>query len=225
MTTFFEEKKKRERKSKKIILQVDLKEVEEKFNLPFSDKKVSLLNVLKTSDNLNNQQILSDKRKMKNIFIHSVDLCLNPLPEKTDIWCYWCKHPFNCQPIGCPIKYYIDENLNENIYEIYNIFCGFYCLMAHIKFVKKYIIDEDIYRESDTLINQMYYDIYGYFPLNNELTCAPDWKLLKSFGGSMEIEDFRKCNENVCITTTNSRVRPFPIMISSTEIFQKTCIF
>lgn len=222
--SFFEEKKKRDRKRKQIILRVKYDEVENELNLPPSEKKSSLSSSSMTLD-VSQTQYLTDKRKMKNIFIHSVDLCLKPLPEKTDIWCYWCKHPFQGRPIGCPVKCYLNEHTNENIYETYDIFCGFNCLMSHIVYVHKHNIDTDIYRESDTLVKQMYFDIYDNFPSDNDIRCAPDWKLLKSFGGPMEIEEFRKSNENVCITSTNMRVRPFPIMISSTDMFQKSCVF
>lgn len=222
--SFFEEKKKRERKKKPIVLRVKYDEVEKEFGLtPSQVEKKSSFSASGTKDVLQ-QQTLSDKRKLKNIFVQSMDLCLTNLPEKTDIHCYWDKHAFDSHPIGCPIKYYINKN-GENVYETFKIFCGFNCLAAHIDFVKKYGIDDHIYKESDTLILQMYMDIYDTPPPKGFIKPAHDWSLLKAFGGQYEIDDFRKCNDSVCITSTHMRVRPFPTMISSAEMFDKKCVF
>lgn len=229
MPSFFEEKQKKTRKrtKKPIFLKVDYETVEKQFNLPQTqiENKSSSKNNIPSIDVRNIfQDKLSDKRKAKELFIQSNDLCGNILKESTDIWCYWCKHPFKTRPFGCPIKYFMNQN-GEGVYETYKIFCGLSCCMAHINYVKKYNIDEHIYRESDTLIIQMYMDIYDAPPPKGVIMASPDWTLLKVFGGPYEIEEFRKCNENFCITTTNMRIRPFPQMISSTDIFEKRCVF
>lgn len=226
--SFFEVKQKRERKKKQIVLRVNYEDVEKKFGLTptqLVDKKThsNLTSISNTADVVS-QQTLSDKRKSKNIFVHSVDLCLNPMPEKTGLCCYWCKHTFELRPIGCPIKMYINDN-GETVYETYKIFCGFSCLFAHIKFVKKYNIDEHIYKESDVLMYQMFLDIYERLPTQNEITEAPDWQLLKEYGGPYTIDDFRKLNDSLYISSTNMRVRPFPIMICSSDIYEKRCVF
>ena len=224
--SFFEEKKKRERKKKPIVLRVNFAEVEKEYGLSQSqiEKKSTVTAISSTNKDIFQQQTLSDKRKLKNIFILSMEMNLKPLLDKTNIWCFWCKHPFEHKPLGCPVKHYLNEQ-GESVYETYKIFCGFSCMKAHLTFVKKYGIDEHIYRESDTLMNQMYIDIYDEPPHRGEINASPDWQTLKVFGGQYEIEEFRKLNENVCISSTNIRMRIFPSMISSTDIFEKRCIF
>lgn len=220
--SFFAEKTKRERKKKPIVLRVDFSKVEKEFDLPQSqlEKKTTVTAASTINKDIFNQQTLSDKRKLKNIFILSLDLNLKPLPDKTNIHCFWCKHQFENNPLGCPVKHYLNDN-GESIYEVYKIVCSFPCMKAHLNFVKKYNIDEHIYRESDTLINQMYIDIYDEPPYKGEINPAPDWESLKMFGGQYEIEEFRKLNENLCITSTNIRNRVLPTMIATTSVYQK----
>lgn len=227
--SFFEEKKKREVKKKSVFFTVDINDVEKHFNLPQTQiEKKSSLQLLATSqrDSSKNQTI-SDKRKSKNLFVQSITLCLNKLPDSTDIHCYWDGHSFKGKPIGCPVRYYkrMGPNGEEDVYETVKIFCGVNCCNAHIYFCQKYNIDPDLYRESHTLLIQLYADIYGDYPPKGEIPCAPDKDLLSTNGGPMDIEKYRKSNENMRITSTNIRVRPFPTMISSSEIYQKECIF
>ena len=47
-------------------------------------------------------------------------------PTKTNIYCYWCCHPFNNIPCGIPEKY-----VNGKFYLI-DCFCSFNCTASHI---------------------------------------------------------------------------------------------
>jgi hypothetical protein len=105
-------------------------------------------------------------------------------------------------------KYFMKENLTKNkllhvlgikqeyieikpieteYYLTDGIFCSFNCIIA--------FIDENshdfLYNESKMLTFNMYKDT-----LNKEtkkIKPAPHWRLLKSFGGSLSIEEFRNC--------------------------------
>ena len=43
--------------------------------------------------------------KNDNCLITMLDLLNGPLPLKTDISCFWCKHSFQTRPLGCPVKF------------------------------------------------------------------------------------------------------------------------
>lgn len=40
------------------------------------------------------------------------------LPEKTDISCFWCHHPFETKPLGCPIQYLPNRVVKDYYSEI-----------------------------------------------------------------------------------------------------------
>lgn len=230
MASFFEEfskkKDKKDRKKKNLVLNVDISAVEKQYGLPASriEKKTKEEQPHTHQPDTFQQSTLSGAKKTRTLFIQSVDGNLKPLENKTDIWCYWCVHPFASHPIGCPIKHYLNEN-GDSVYETVNVFCDFACMQAHINFVKKYNIDDHLYKESLTLAIQMYIDVFGIMPPKGVISAANDKKLLKVFGGTYEIDDFRKLNESFAISATNIRTRMFPPMITSSEIFEKHCVF
>jgi hypothetical protein len=60
-----------------------------------------------------------DESKKQHIYTLSmIDLLGNELPKKTCINCYWCRHQFSSQPIGCPIKYVPSEMIKTYFSEI-----------------------------------------------------------------------------------------------------------
>ena len=129
--------------------------------------------------------------------------------------CFWCRHSFTTQPLGCPInyvskratkKYYshisrvtytIHENIVKNIqsplitfdtpyYITDGVFCSFNCIVA-------YIIDNKrnkLYDNSDMLIRKMYFEITNSKIFN--IDAAPHWRTLLVYGGDKTIEAFRK---------------------------------
>jgi hypothetical protein len=118
--------------------------------------------------------------------------------------------------IGCPIryipgyvertltssltkeKYSIKENVSQGLvlhnekvtsdyYETDGVFCSYQCCLA-------YIIDNKhnpVYALSRTLLLNIWTSIS-----DNQLFPAPPWKMLKEYGGSLSIEEFRARNLN-----------------------------
>lgn len=76
------------------------------------------------------------------------------LPEKTDIPCFWCHHPFTTKPLGCPIQYvphrvvkdYYSEITKDNYTLRESITCS-QKLQNHNHFVKHHmnLFDRDYY--------------------------------------------------------------------------------
>ncbi len=145
------------------------------------------------------------------------------MPSRTEINCFWCKHQFSSQPIGCPIKYipsemiktYFSEitrdnytirenitnnkrkriqkmksskcNINiikKNFYITDGIFCSFNCCLAFILDNKK----NNLYYHSENLLSQFYEKCFQH---KCNIVSAPHWRLLKTYGGELSIEEFR----------------------------------
>jgi len=145
-------------------------------------------------------------------------------PTKTDKSCFWCRHSFTTNPLGCPIKYinnrieksyishitkdkyYMKENITKtkllntlNIklegYDIKQcekeyyltdgIFCSFNCIVAFVNDNSH----NNFYNESKMLLNIMYNEINDKKP--TKIKPAPHWRLLKDYGGTLTIDEFR----------------------------------
>jgi hypothetical protein len=133
------------------------------------------------------------------------------LPDRTDIWCGHCHHPFNTSPIGIPIQYVkrkidkeqLDDSkiTGENDYFLtYGIFCSFPCCLA---FLKDYS-HKSIFRNSKSLLYSLYYKLYN---IELDVKSAPSWECLKVHGGNLTIEEFRQnfCTCNYIITPNIKR--------------------
>jgi hypothetical protein len=118
-------------------------------------------------------------------------------------------------------KYYMKENITKNklekilqikqdnitvtsvesdYYLTDGIFCSFNCILA---FINDQSFD-NFYSESKMLLHTMYKTIVG--KEIKKITPAPHWRLLKVFGGTFSIEEFRDCFNLVEFENYNSRV-------------------
>lgn len=108
----------------------------------------------------------------------------NTWPTSTSIYCWWCCHPFEGAPCALPYKY------NESIFDVYGVFCSPECAAA-------YNFDnyegEDIW-ERYSLLNFLYRKIYN--DKNIKIKLAAPRQVLKIFGGTLSIKDFRSQNSN-----------------------------
>ena len=78
------------------------------------------------------------------------------------------------------IKFQTEYN---NYYETDGIFCGFSCCLAYIRENKK----NPIYLDSEHLLRKIYYDFFK----STDIICSPHWRILKEYGGTVTIEEFR----------------------------------
>jgi hypothetical protein len=127
---------------------------------------------------------------------------LNP---SSVLHCFWCRHPIFSKSIGCPLSlrpntvtkqytshingndYCIREQLRDEatqqLYETDGSFCSFECCYAFIQDHK----GDPLYSQSETLLRKIYYQQVQ----SMDLQCAPHWRLLSEYGGTMSIEEFR----------------------------------
>ena len=136
-------------------------------------------------------------------------------------WCrhFFVTHPIGCpvKYVNSTIeksyishitkdRYYMRENLtNEKMNAVLNeqipnisilpikndyyltdgIFCSFNCVLAFIKDNNHDLF----YKDSYSLLHSMYYHFTSTY---SKITAAPHWRLLKTYGGQLTIDEFRK---------------------------------
>lgn len=109
---------------------------------------------------------------------------------KTDISCWWCCHQFNTFPVCAPIKY-------ESKYDIFKVkgcFCSFNC-------VKSYLYSTKVTDHS--LVSFLQKRILGKHMKTKQ---APPKEILKKFGGSIGIEEYRESFNT--LTEYNQNIYP-----------------
>jgi hypothetical protein len=148
---------------------------------------------------------------------HTCQLSIVNLNSTQIYHCFWDHHPIEKEKFTCPIKYiptyvtkhyysYTSKNNflikervkyhkdyeyeivlnNEGYYECEGVFCSWECIIAYIK-------DNwhnPKYNQSLMLVGKIYEEQTGqkYLKINP----APHWRLLKVYGGSLAIKEFRK---------------------------------
>lgn len=108
-------------------------------------------------------------------------------PLNTTISCWWCRDTFSGIPCSIP------EYLEDDTFYCIGCFCSFSCALAYLN-----DRNEADLSNKQILLQQMCCKLNGHqLDLNN---IAPDWRLLKQYGGILSIEEFR----NGTITINNS---------------------
>jgi hypothetical protein len=224
--------KKKPRKTKFTFLLKNIcpEEIDTLYNISIQDNfkqnpknitKIDNLSII--SEEQTTFSYLDEFKKQHICAISMVDHVGKELPKKTNMHCFWCRHQFSSQPIGCPIdyvqseiiktyfseitkdKYVIRQNINQNkikrlqninkdnfnlkiinndFYITDGVFCSFNCCLAFIKENKK----NSLYNQSENLLSVIY---QNYFNINCNIVPAPSWRLLKTYGGDLTIEEFR----------------------------------
>ena len=105
------------------------------------------------------------------------------LPEKTEIACFWCCHSFTSAPVAIP------SHILDEVWHMYGNFCSPECATAYLF---KERVDAQVQWERYALLNSLYAE-------DAEITAgaakgvrpAPPREVLRMFGGSMDITEFR----------------------------------
>ena len=119
----------------------------------------------------------------------------------TNIACYWCCHTFKNAPFGIPIKY-----KNDKFY-VSGYFCSLECAAAYNFSEEKNI--QDIW-ESYNLLNLLSQKI-NY---KNIIRLAPKRICLNTFGGNLNIDEFRKFTDHNKIVN----ILEYPMISASQQI-------
>jgi len=105
------------------------------------------------------------------------------LPEKTDVFCFWCCHSFENMPCVIP------SDIKEGIWNVYGNFCSPECAVAYLFHER---LDSNIQWERYAMLNSLYRkDIEIQNGAATGIRSAPKREVLRIFGGSIDIREFR----------------------------------
>ena len=100
------------------------------------------------------------------------------IPEKTEIACFWCAHPFTWQPSVIP------EREEKGTYRVYGNFCSPNCCMAYLLTEN---LDTHVRWERIALLHRL----YGNHYTSGRIFPSPARECLSLFGGSVPIQQYR----------------------------------
>jgi len=105
------------------------------------------------------------------------------IPERTDFFCFWCCHPFDSVPCVIP------ADIKEGIWNVYGNFCSPECSVAYL-FTER--LDNNVQWERYAMLNSLYSkDAEIVAGSSTGVRSAPKREVLRIFGGSMDIREFR----------------------------------
>lgn len=99
-------------------------------------------------------------------------------PNRTDVHCWWCAHPFDTLPVGLPVA-----RGAAHEYLLHGVYCSFSCMKAELA-------TRSLHHRSVTahLMQDMMREVYREF---RPVQRAPPRCMLRVFGGELTIEQFR----------------------------------
>lgn len=162
--------------------------------------------------NLEKSSEMSDIEKIENEIIklkielhklnknNKVEIIRSKFDKSTKCW--WCKNCFNTPSVGIPELYF------ENKFYCVGNFCSYNCALAYN------INNGDNVWKRTSLLNLLYSKTYGK---TSKIKAAPDWKSLKEYGGTLDIEEFRRNS----IVNTNDYTLLHPPMETRVSTFEK----
>lgn len=105
------------------------------------------------------------------------------LPDRTDCYCFWCCHPFDSVPCVIP------SDIKEAVWQVYGNFCSPECSVAYLFYER---LDSNIQWERYAMLNSLYSaDAEIKAGSSTGIRSAPKREILRIFGGSMDIREFR----------------------------------
>ena len=183
----------------------------------------------------------------KNYSVSMVDAIVDS-QLSNNLCCFWCRNYFPSTAIGCPLQYkpkrmykqFVSEitsdvytvsehvtntidqssHTEEGHYETEGVFCSFNCCMA-------YILDNQHnskYKHSKNLLYNLHRSL---FPAQkfHIIKPAPSWKLLREYGGTLTIDEFRKSFGQYVYVEKEYNIKHMPRIRPIGSIFEQQYLF
>ena len=200
-----------------ILFNINPNEIDKKYNINIKsniDSTNTIINKTNLADltSSNHKHVIyfdeaKKKKKSSVTMLHHITNSI--ISKKTNLRCFWCKHNFKTQPIGCPIK--INE---KQQYICDGIFCSFNCCMS-------FIIDNQhnpFYEYSLHLLYNIYKSISNN---NNKIEPAPSWRLIDVFGGHLTISQFRDSFYKVEYIDSDTKLQDLPTLLPIGYVYEE----
>ena len=117
-------------------------------------------------------------RKSVRTFFHPMYKDDEPWPQTTDVWCWHCAHPFDTMPIPGVSR------CEQSKFVCFGCFCSPQCFRAYAVENRPLLWTQDVMLFSSFISNT-----FGI--IEETKRPAPPRSLLKVFGGTLTIEEFR----------------------------------
>ena len=147
---------------------------------------------------------------------------ISAMPKITNLPCWYCRKKFKTHPLGIPLKYHCEKNMNENMkkrireilkkqnlpttdisfFEVEGNLCSFCCIESY---VQDHVKTCSRYKKSSTLNCLMYQKCKGVL---SSIPLAPLWKLRKEYGGHLTDEQYEACIGHMFFLETVNLKRP-----------------
>jgi len=213
--------------SEKCLVKYGIWEDKQEYEIIEDIYEDSVINIM-DDDSPKYMLFLDAKKNKVKFWINMYDYTKDgPLPQYTNMPCWWCRDTFLTSPLGIPIRYFslLDQNtieyeyimkkckhLNiknvEEFFETEGIMCSFPCMKAYI--LKN--MNNPRYKNSLDNLSLLMKKLSGKF---SECPTAPSWKLIDTWGGHMTIEKFRSSFGHFVYEESINMVKPYMFPISS----------
>jgi len=97
--------KKMTKKNFILLKNIFCQDIDQKYNFQFEKKQRTHISDLKSDVEQTTFSYLDEAKKDHLCVMSMIDLIGKEIPKNTNIFCFWCRHPFYTSPIGCPIDY------------------------------------------------------------------------------------------------------------------------
>ena len=124
---------KKTRKSKKYIFtlsNINTEKIDQKFGItivsniftnekpPDNTTKITELSDLNSNTSCNIVSFLDETKRIYQCTVSIIDFTTGKDTEFLKYSCYWCRHPFDSRPIGCPIKFISNKAVKKYYSEV-----------------------------------------------------------------------------------------------------------
>lgn len=128
-------------------------------------------------------------------------------PQKIDIYCWYCRLPFDTTPI--PIVQQYDSQRQK--FDVYGVCCSPECSKSYICGLKT---NDGITRLMWQ--RKMVVEVFGW-PIDKAIPMAHPWQALRVFGGHMEVDEWRKHTTGITMKLKMPPFVPFHIYLETEQ--------
>ena len=128
-------------------------------------------------------------------------------PARTDVWCWYCCHPFEGVPLCVP------HTKKRGRYSVYGVFCSLNCAIAHVQQTASFKQQQVL-----LMLRNMAIDVFGFSTTAAfGAAAAPNKAFLRVFGGHLSIDDFRATSLTCCSTVLTPPFVSLPMVLETSR--------